>query len=168
MDYKEVSTLLDKYWKCETTLEEEAQLREYFRNEDIHGPLKAYAPLFRYYNEISGLESRTKLILNNNPPAATDINTGKRLYRIGISWYTRAAAVILLVLSVIVIRERMSDMQQKAAELTKDTFKNPEMALQETKKVLRMVSDGLRKGETQARKISEFNKAQELYKNEKQ
>ena len=37
MDSKHIEQLLEKYWSCETSLEEEKQLREYFRGEDIPG-----------------------------------------------------------------------------------------------------------------------------------
>ena len=35
MDFKEREDLLRKYWNCETSLEEEKQLREYFGGENI-------------------------------------------------------------------------------------------------------------------------------------
>ena len=33
MDSKQLEQLLEKYWNCETSLEEEKQLREHFRGE---------------------------------------------------------------------------------------------------------------------------------------
>src|SRR5688572_9173682 len=51
MDFKNVEELLKKYWNCETTLEEERQLREYFGGHNIPDQLKDAAPLFRYFEE---------------------------------------------------------------------------------------------------------------------
>ena len=51
MDFKNIEGLLKKYWNCETTLEEEKQLREYFGGHNIPDQLKDTASLFRYFEE---------------------------------------------------------------------------------------------------------------------
>ena len=48
MDYKYINQLLDRYWNCETTLEEEEILRTFFSQEEIPAGLKAYKSLFAY------------------------------------------------------------------------------------------------------------------------
>jgi hypothetical protein len=48
MDYKYIEQLLDRYWRCETTLEEEQILRAFFQQEEIPAQLKQYQPLFSY------------------------------------------------------------------------------------------------------------------------
>ena len=48
MDYKYINQLLDRYWKCETSLEEEEILRAFFSQEDLPAELKPYKPLFAY------------------------------------------------------------------------------------------------------------------------
>ena len=35
MDYKYIEQLLERYWQCETSLEEEQILQAFFRQEDI-------------------------------------------------------------------------------------------------------------------------------------
>ena len=35
MDFKYIEQLLERYWQCETSLEEEAQLRTFFTEEDV-------------------------------------------------------------------------------------------------------------------------------------
>ena len=51
MDYKYIEQLLERYWQCETTLEEEQILRTFFSQEDVPSHLKQYAELFIYENE---------------------------------------------------------------------------------------------------------------------
>ena len=51
MDSKNMEDLLKKYWDCETTLEEEKQLREYFGGSNIPDQWKDTAALFRYFEE---------------------------------------------------------------------------------------------------------------------
>ena len=54
MDSKHAEQLLEKYWNCETSLEEEQQLRAYFRTNDIPASMKDTAELFRYFDQESG------------------------------------------------------------------------------------------------------------------
>ncbi len=48
MDYKYINQLLERYWECQTTLEEEAILRAFFSQEDIPASLLPYRNLFLY------------------------------------------------------------------------------------------------------------------------
>ncbi len=48
MDYKYIMQLLERYWQCETSLEEEKILRAFFSQTDIPAELKQYQPLFAY------------------------------------------------------------------------------------------------------------------------
>lgn len=50
MDYKYIEQLLERYWKCDTTLEEEEILRTFFNQKDVPAKLAKYAPLFVYGN----------------------------------------------------------------------------------------------------------------------
>ena len=46
MDYKYINQLLERYWQCETTLQEEAILRAYFSQDDVPAELQQYKALF--------------------------------------------------------------------------------------------------------------------------
>ena len=46
MDYKYIEQLLERYWKAETSIEEEDILRAFFSQQDIPAALKQYQPLF--------------------------------------------------------------------------------------------------------------------------
>ena len=48
MDYKYIEQLLDKYWNCETSLEEEQILRCFFRQAEVPVHLLRYKSLFAY------------------------------------------------------------------------------------------------------------------------
>ena len=48
MDYKYITQLLDRYWNCETSLEEEAILRTFFSQKDVPTELLPYKDLFTY------------------------------------------------------------------------------------------------------------------------
>ena len=46
MDYKYIEQLLERYWQCETTLQEEAILHSFFSQEDVPAELQQYTALF--------------------------------------------------------------------------------------------------------------------------
>ena len=48
MDYKYIEQLLESYWRCETSLQEEEILRMFFSQEDIPAALLPYRHLFIY------------------------------------------------------------------------------------------------------------------------
>lgn len=48
MDYKYINQLLDRYWKGDTSLEEEEILRAFFSQEELPAELKPYQALFSY------------------------------------------------------------------------------------------------------------------------
>lgn len=48
MDCKYIEQLLERYWQCETSLEEEEQLRTFFTGKDVPAHLLRYKDLFVY------------------------------------------------------------------------------------------------------------------------
>lgn len=48
MDYKYIEQLLERYWICETSLEEEEILRMFFSQKDVPASLQPYRDLFTY------------------------------------------------------------------------------------------------------------------------
>ena len=48
MDYKDIEQLLERYWQCETSVEEESVLRDFFSREDVPAHLLRYKNLFVY------------------------------------------------------------------------------------------------------------------------
>lgn len=48
MDFKYIEQLLERYWQCETSLEEETQLRAFFSGSNVPRHLLRYKDLFVY------------------------------------------------------------------------------------------------------------------------
>ncbi|ADV42552.1 hypothetical protein [Bacteroides helcogenes] len=48
MDSKYIEQLLERYWRCETSLEEEDRLRTFFNGSNVPGHLLLYKDLFVY------------------------------------------------------------------------------------------------------------------------
>lgn len=48
MDCNNMEQLLERYWRCETSLDEEATLRAFFLSDEVPPHLLRYKPLFAY------------------------------------------------------------------------------------------------------------------------
>jgi hypothetical protein len=164
MDYNKIKILLEKYWNCETTLEEESLLQEYFSGTDMPEDLKEYKPLFQYYKSqravkvTEGFEERVISEIESNE------KKGKRRY---LNIYYKVAAAVILILFFVTIHQQFIKVREKATVLVQDTFEDPEKALEETKKALLLVSEKWNKGKDNITKLSEFNRAERIIKNEK-
>jgi hypothetical protein len=158
MDSKRLEELLQKYWNCETSLEEEQQLREYFRSEEIPEQLKDTASLFNYFevqkqkSVDTHFEGRVVTQLKDQPK-----ERGKMVQLLNSSMRIAAGVAVLLV-AVYFVREEIRKNDTVAME---DTYDDPKQALEETKKALMMISKGFGRAEQQAKKINLINEAQE-------
>lgn len=156
MDFKERDDLLQKYWNCETSLEEEKLLREYFGNGEIPEQLKDTASVFRYFEEAK------KKSLND---AAFDgqvmrkINPRQgQIRRLLFNSMRIAAGLLVVIAATWFIR---TEVRQTIPQEIVDTYDDPELAFEETKKALLMISKSFGTAEQHTRKINMFNEAQE-------
>ena len=164
MDYNTIKSLLDKYWSCETSVEEEAQLRAYFSREKVAEDLKKFAPLFLYF----GSENEVRVSDRFDRDLLKILDDKKRSGRqryLGI--FYKVAAAVILILFFVTIHQRFIAVREKATTVVLDTFDDPEKALEETKKALLLVSEKWNKGKSNFVKLAEFNKAEKIIRNEK-
>jgi len=157
MDFKNVEELLKKYWNCETTLEEEKQLRDYFGGDSIPDQWKDTAPLFRYFEEakkksINDLAFEGEVMRKVHAP-----NQG-RVVKLVYSAMKIAAGLAVVIAATWIIR---SEIRESTPQAVVDTYEDPKLAFEETKKALLMISKSFGTAEEQARKINMFNEAQE-------
>jgi len=87
MTHTTAKTLLDRYFLGETSLEEEQQLRAYFRDGDIHPELAAYPPLFSYWEQASEI-------------VAPKVQRPAIQRRLPVRWLSAAAAAVVLMFSI--------------------------------------------------------------------
>lgn len=159
MDSKMIEELVKKYWDCETSLEEEHQLREYFQGNDVPEQWKETATLFRYFEEQKSQQVRPHFenVVVKEIKNTKDTGKGKLIKLIHNSLRI-AAGVAVLLLSVYFVRQEIRKANPIAVE---DTYDDPHKAFEETKKALLMISKGFGSAEQQAKKINVFNEAQE-------
>ena len=106
MDYKYINQLLERYWKCETSLEEENILRTFFSQDELPAELEPYKSLFAYElsetkNEALGEEFDQKMMAmiedeyTKEPNKAKVVSLTERLKPL-----FKAAAVVAIVLTL--------------------------------------------------------------------
>lgn len=154
MDSDKINELLQKYWQAETSLEEERLLREFFASEPIPEGLSETASLFQYF----AIEKRITL-----KDDSFDKNIRHQIKPkgkiISIAQMARIAAGLLVVVAAtFFIRE---EVRKAYPDEPEDTYSDPQMAFEETKKALMMISNSFGKVQKQASKINVFNEAQE-------
>lgn len=157
MDYNKIEELLKRYWNCETTLEEEKQLRDYFGGNNIPGQWKEAAALFRYFEE------HKKKSLNDvsfEGQVMRHVSTPKqgRIVKFIYNTMKIAAGLAVVILATWFIR---NEIRETTPQAVVDTYNDPKLAFEETKKALLMISKSFGTAEEQARKINMFNEAQE-------
>jgi hypothetical protein len=157
MDSKQLEQLLEKYWSCETSLEEEQQLKDHFRGE-VPENMKETAQLFRYF------EAQHEKSVGESDFDATVIKEIKRQVPKGrsVKMFVNSARIAAGLLVVVTATYFVRQEVRKAypPEIV-DTYSDPKLALEETKKALMMISKGFNKAQREAEKIKVFNEAEE-------
>ena len=100
MDYKYIEQLLERYWQCETTLQEESILRTFFSQDDVPAELQQYKTLFAIQQEKPELgddfDARIlEMIGDEEKPKAKLVSLTTRLMPL-----FRAAAVVAIILTL--------------------------------------------------------------------
>jgi hypothetical protein len=164
MDSKEIGQLLEKYWNCETTLEEEQTLRSYFNGTGVPEQMKDAAELFRFFEN----ERQRSLNENFDHDIMRSVKKTERKTKVVqmVRWVqvARIAAGVLVVVAAgyFVRNEVMKSKTQQQA--MRDTFTDPKDALEETKKALMLISKSFGKAKEGAGKINLFNEAEQKMK----
>jgi hypothetical protein len=163
MDSNRIDELLNKYWNCETSLEEEQELRQYFRGSQVPEQWKETASLFRYFEESK------KKSLDDQPfdPRLLEKITVQQKGKGARLLYNSmriAAGIAVLMIAVWFVRK---EVRNSTPQEIVDTYDDPKLAFEETKKALMMISKSFGQAEEQAKKINLFNEAKEEIQKDK-
>jgi hypothetical protein len=141
MSFRTIEKLLQKYFEGETSLQEEEQLKAFFQKEDVPPHLvslkdlfitfqdqKDFEPLDGHFNEdmMDRIESEKVVSI-------------KRKRRSLLYTISGIAAVIVVILTI-------SIYFNLATQSIEDTFKDPQVAYNEAKKVMLFISEKFNRG----------------------
>lgn len=151
MKKEEIKRLIEKYYRGDSTEDEEMTLREYFTKEDIPDSYEAEKVIFGYYDTPVDIpepspdfESR---ILAGIDASDRDEHR-KRFRRFILPSMSAAAGLFILVASYFFFVHRT---------FPRDTFSDPEIAYTETMKILMDVSAKLNHGTQTLKPVSKIN-----------
>lgn len=109
LDYKYIEQLLDRYFECETTLEEEKILRTFFCQSQLPEGLLQYRDLFAYeqtepQEDCLGADFDEKMlhIIGNSTkgkPANKVLRLARSVHQ-GLQPFCRAAAVVAVIITI--------------------------------------------------------------------
>lgn len=159
MDSRQLDELLQKYWNAETSLEEEQHLREFFAREPVPEALKETASLFRYF------EMQKSVGMNDaqfDQELKKKIKPAGKVVSFSVMQLARIAAGLLVVVAATFFVRQ--EIKKAYPEEPEDTYSDPKVAFEETKKALMMISKSFNKAQKEASKINVFNEAQEKLK----
>jgi ABC-type enterochelin transport system substrate-binding protein len=160
MDSNRIEELLKRYWNCETSLEEEQQLREYFRGREIPEQLKETAALFQYFEHQKKQELADSAFDHD---VLKKVNAPKKGKVVSLAYNAMriAAGVAVLVTATYLVR---NEIRQTTPQEVVDTYDDPKLAFEETKKALMMISKSFGSAEDKAQNLKMFNEAQKQVK----
>ena len=155
MKTEEAKTLLERYYRGETTLTEERQLKSYFQQNDVPDELEADREAFRFLSGLSleemplppGLEERLSASIarweeTGTPPIRLQVRKPMAAL---LKWSAGIAAALLIAAGAGLYA-------LKADDRPRDTFDNPELAYVEAQRALQLFAAALDKGQSHVAK----------------
>lgn len=161
MDSDKIKDLLERYWNCETTLEEEQWLRDFFNSNEVPQSLQQEAQLFQYLKQqqnvkLSDLNFEQKLKQKLQPKEGkvrSLLMTGMKL----------AAGISVVVASFWLVRQ---ELKKDQSDEVVDTYNDPQKAFEETKRALQLISKNFGKAQKASTNINLINEATEKLQKE--
>lgn len=151
MDYKYIEQLLERYWACDTSLEEEQILRAFFRQKEIPAHLLPYKDLFAYEDtarEVTLGEDFDERILSQVEHPVVKVQRVP-LRRRMLPLF-KAAAVVAVVVMLGTVTQRSFEANRQADynyDAYKDTYTDPQSAYGTVSEALQIVSESFQKSE---------------------
>jgi len=154
MTSENLKELIEKYFEAETTLEEENELKSYFSQAEILPEFEQYRAVFSYWQSQMDEErefTEMELLETIQP---------KRNYRFE---FWSAAAVIVILISALWIWAPQKQSNEAPNQLYADTYDDPEIALEEAKKILAMVSSKMNRGMEAIQDLEKFSETEQKF-----
>lgn len=151
MDYKYIEQLLERYWACETSVEEEQILHAFFRQKEVPAHLLPYKNLFAYDDACKevhlGNEFDERILAEVERPT---VKVHRISMRQRLMPFFKAAAVVAVMLSLGTVAQRSfnSDSQPDYNyDAYQDTYTDPQSAYGTVSEALQVVSESLQKSQ---------------------
>lgn len=148
MDYKYIEQLLERYWQCDTSIEEEQILHAFFCQKEIPTELRKYRDLFA--GRLEMLEEETlsddfdakilSITEGTETVKAREINIRQRLMPL-----FKAAAAVAIIITLGNAAQLSMNKSKGGDEINyasyQDTFSDPTVAYDNVEEALELVSE---------------------------
>lgn len=153
MDSKQIHSLLEKYWNCETSLQEEEDLQNFFSYGDVPEEFQQYLPFFSYIKDEQSIMLSDGF--NDRLEQALEAEGKERYITIRIFRPLLRVAVSLLLVIGVGISFYFISKQDNRPHFV-ETFEDPNAAIQQATFALEKLSYALRKSETASAETIQF------------
>ena len=147
MDYKYIEQLLERYWQCESSVEEESILRDFFSTKEVPAHLLQYKDLFAYQQVQKEIGLGDDFDARILAQVETRVVKAKRLTLVGrFMPLFKAAAVIAFILSLGNVAQHSftnGDDKMLAADTIGKNITAPSVALSNDAKIEQALADSL-------------------------
>lgn len=156
MDYKYIEQLLERYWRCETSMEEENILRAFFSQRVIPAGLSKYRDLFVYEQDskkedVLGDDFDEKILSLIGDEAAQERPRSRRM-TLRLMPLFKAAAMVAFIVTLGNAAQFATRKDNTNDEINyssyKDTYKDPSVAYDKVESALELVSEGMSQAQT--------------------
>ncbi|MBA4276940.1 hypothetical protein [Flavobacterium sp.] len=144
MEFEKIKIQLDKYFRAETNIAEEKELRDYFSSSDVLPSLERYKPIF----------VRSTLQKEQQFDQKLQVKSRKQNW----FWLSVAASFVVLMGIVVIGYNHYNTVE----EPNLGTYDDPEVAFKETQKALFQLSTNLNKGFESMQYIKEYENSKNL------
>lgn len=145
MELNKIELLLEKYFRGETNIAEENELRDYFSSSNISPKLEQYKPVFGYLRQAKEQHFTKEIQLKSRK---------RNLARFSIA----ASVIVLLGIGVYNYFNYNNTKQNQNL----GTYDDPEVAFRETQKALSMLSTQINTGFESVQYIQEYENSKNL------
>ncbi len=153
MDYKYIEQLLERFWQCEASLEEEQILRTFFQQKEVPAHLLPYKDLFAYEQTAKEVKLSddfdAKILAQIEKP---EVKARRVPLTIRMRPLYKAAAIVAITLSLGTAAQRSFNKEVENDynyETYKDTYTDPQVAYGEISEALMTVSESINKYQEQ-------------------
>lgn len=152
MDYKYIEQLIERYWNCETSPQEEQILRSFFSQKDVPVHLSRYKALFTFENnekELSLSEDFDRKLLSEIEKPTVKAHRIS-LYRRMMPMFKAAAAIAIVVLLGKAAQNSFYNQtdttKAQATQNYHETYSDPKQAYEHVSSALKIVSETMNEG----------------------
>ena len=146
MEWDKIEIIIEKYFRGETSIDEENELRNYFSSSDVAQHLEQYKPIFGYFS----LAKEQKLTQD------IPLQSKKR----NVAWLLSIAASVVVLLGIGLYGYFNYDIANQNQKL--GTYDDPEVAFRETQRALSMLSNHINTGIGSVQYIQEYDDSKNL------